>query len=143
MAGDRVKQVKKRTWLMPQEVEVWYVLPALRRELALAMIRKELPQKQIAKMLGVTEPAITQYKLKNSKRARGDQVEIPGDFMPEIEKAADKMTRAWSDQPSPEVFHETMTREVNRLIKALRQAGVICGIHREHCHGVKEDCGAC
>lgn len=119
------------------------MLPALRRELALAMIRKELPQKQIAKMLGVTEPAITQYKLKNSKRARGDQVEIPGDFMPEIEKAADKMTRAWSDQSSPEVFHETMTREVNRLIKALRQAGVICGIHREHCHGVKEDCGAC
>ncbi len=143
MAGDRLKQVKKRTWLMPQEVEVWYVLPALRRELALAMIKKGLPQKQIAKMLGVTEPAITQYKLKNSKRARGDQVEIPKDFMPEIEKAADKMTRVWNDQGSPESFHETMTREVNRLIKVLRQAGVICGIHREHCHGVKEDCNAC
>ena len=83
------KQVKRRTWMMPQEVEVWYVLPAIRRELAKVMKTKtvqradedgdkkehKITQKEIAKMLGVTEPAITQYLLrKRGQRSRGDQV---------------------------------------------------------------------
>ena len=38
----KTKQVKRRTWMMPQEVEVWYVLPAIRRELAKAMKKKTI-----------------------------------------------------------------------------------------------------
>ena len=86
--GGETKRRKRRTWLMPQEVEVWYVLPSIRRELARVMIEKGKPQKQIAKMLGVTEPAVTQYKLNKSNRSRGDQVKISKEVKPEIEKSA-------------------------------------------------------
>ncbi len=136
------KRGKRRTWLMPQEVVVWYVLPAIRRELTRVMIKKKKPQKQIAKMLGVTEPAITQYKLKKSKRSRGDQVNIPNKILVDIEKAADVIIEAYEQNDSREIY-EIMTREVNHLIEILKDAGVICDVHREHCEGVHEGCKAC
>ena len=131
---------------MPQEVEVWYVIPSIRRELALEMIEKGRTQKSIAKMLGVTEPAVTQYKLskgKDSSRSRGDRVDIPKKFQPEIDKSADAILDSWDKNGEAPKTFETMTREVNRIIKLLRDAGILCEVHREHCAGVHPDCRAC
>ena len=51
----------------PQEVEVHYILPALRKALMNEMKSRGLTQKEIAKLLQVTEPAISQYA--SGKRA--------------------------------------------------------------------------
>jgi len=52
----------------PQEVEVWYVIPAIKRELSKSMMKDNgLSQKNVATLLGVTEAAVSQYI--NSKRA--------------------------------------------------------------------------
>ena len=137
---------RHRKWLMPQEVEVWYVIPSIRRELALAMIDKGRTQKSIARMLGVTEPAVTQYKLskgKDSSRSRGDRVEIPKKLQPEIDKSADQILAAWDKHGDKAQTFEIMTREVNRIIKVLRNAGILCEVHREHCSGVHPNCSAC
>ena len=152
------KQVKRRTWMMPQEVEVWYVLPALRRELAKIMKTKTVPrvgedgktkehkitQKEIARMLGVTEPAITQYLLKKKgRRSRGDQVVIPEKFFPDLEKSADTMIKQYEQGGSNDDMFETMTREINRLIKVIRDDGAMCDIHRQFSAHVKDKCSAC
>ncbi len=152
------KQVKRRTWMMPQEVEVWYVLPAMRRELARIMKTKTVPrvgedgkkkdhkitQKEIARMLGVTEPAITQYLLKKKgRRSRGDQVVIPEKFYPELEKSADTMIQHYEQKKSNDDMFETMTREINRLIKVMRDDGAMCDIHRQFSAHVKDKCSAC
>ncbi|MFX1264996.1 MAG: transcriptional regulator [Promethearchaeota archaeon] len=145
------RQVKKkkpqRKWLMPQEVEVWYVLPAIRRELSKFMkFKRGLAQKSIARMLGVTEPAVTQYMLSKKdkpKRSRGDQVDIPEEFEPEIEASADAIIDAWTSGGPTDRAFETTTREINRLIGVMRNAGLLCEIHREHCQGVHQDCDAC
>jgi len=152
------KQVKRRTWMMPQEVEVWYVLPAIRREIARVMKTKEVPrtgedgktkqhritQKEIAKMLGVTEPAITQYLLKKKgMRSRGDQVVIPERFLPEIDRSADKMIAGFEKGLKEDDMFEIMTREVNRIIKVIRNDGAMCDIHRQFSAHVKGDCSAC
>jgi predicted transcriptional regulator len=140
----KTKQKKRRTWLMPQEVEVWYVLPSIRRELTRMFIAKEIPQKTIAQMLGVTEPAVTQYKLeKSTGRSRGDQVQIPKKLLPEIEKSVDVIIKAWENKAPDDNVYEEMTREVNRLIKVLRDAGILCEVHRNYCEGVHDDCAAC
>ena len=143
---------------MPQEVEVWYVLPALRRELAKVMKTKTVPrvgedgktkehkitQKEIAKMLGVTEPAITQYLLKKKgRRSRGDQVVIPEKFYPDLEKSADTMIKHYEQGASNDDMFETMTREINRLIKVMRDDGAMCDIHRQFSAHVKDNCSAC
>ncbi len=137
------KRKKRRTWLMPQEVEVWYVLPAIRRELTRTMIEKGIPQKQIAQMLGVTEPAVTQYKLSKSKRSRGDQVEIPAKVIPAVRKSADVIIDAWDARDEGNYVYETMTREINKLIEILRREGTLCDVHKEYCAHVDTECSAC
>jgi predicted transcriptional regulator len=152
------KQVKKRTWLMPQEIEVWYVLPAIRREFARVMKTKEVPrtnddgkvrqhritQKEIAKMLGVTEPAITQYLLKKKgMRSRGDQVEIPDKFLSEIDESADAIISDFEKGLNEQDMYEIMTREINKIIKMMRDDGAMCEIHKQFSIHVKDVCKAC
>ena len=60
---------RSQKMMLPQEIEVWYMLPAIRKEFALTLIRHELSQKEVAKLLGVTEAAVSQYK--SEKRAHG------------------------------------------------------------------------
>ena len=45
----------------PQEIEVWYVLPAIRKELVVTLKEKNLTQKKIAEFLNITEAAVSQY----------------------------------------------------------------------------------
>jgi uncharacterized protein len=54
--------------LHPQEIEVWYILPAIRKELVLVMKGQGLSQKKIADLLNVSEAAVSQYG--TSKRAK-------------------------------------------------------------------------
>jgi len=158
MSTTEKKQTKRRTWMMPQEVEVWYVLPALRRELAKMMKTKTVPrvgedgekkehkitQKEIAMMLGVTEPAITQYLLKKKgRRSRGDQVSIPEKFLVELEKSADAMIEQYEKKGADDDMFETMTREINRMIRVIRDSGTMCDFHRQFSAHVKDKCNAC
>ena len=158
MSVTEKKQIKRRTWMMPQEVEVWYVLPAIRRELAKVMKTKSVPrvgedgkkkdhkitQKEIAKMLGVTEPAITQYLLKKKgRRSRGDQVSIPERFLSELDKSANKMIEQFEKRGANDDMFEVMTSEINRLIKVIRDDGAMCDIHRQFSAHVKDKCSAC
>ena len=54
---------------LPQELEIWYLIPALRRELTKIFISDfKLSQKKISEILGITESAVSQYQ--NSKRAQ-------------------------------------------------------------------------
>ncbi|MHA1246604.1 MAG: hypothetical protein ACTSPE_04700 [Candidatus Thorarchaeota archaeon] len=103
------------------------------------------PQKEIAKMLGITEPAVSQYKLRRSDtpRSRGDQIEIPEDMKLYIRRAAERIMEAWDNRGDKEYIYEDMTREFVRLLAILRKAGFICEVHRQHSEHVSEDCDAC
>ncbi|MBI4141030.1 helix-turn-helix domain-containing protein, partial [Candidatus Woesearchaeota archaeon] len=68
----------------PQEVEVFYLLPALRRDIAISLKTLGRDQKQIAKILGVSEPSVSHYF--NSKR--GADVEFSNDVKAAIRKSA-------------------------------------------------------
>jgi len=50
-----------KKFLTPQEIEVHYIIPAIRREIAKELKKNGLDQKTIAEKLGVTEAAISQY----------------------------------------------------------------------------------
>ncbi len=45
----------------PCETIFWDFLPALRREFVQAMVKNNLKRKEIAKITGLSEPAISQY----------------------------------------------------------------------------------
>jgi len=51
----------------PSEIESFYLIPTIRKELTKHLKEQGLDQKEIAKKLHITEPAVSQYV--NSKRA--------------------------------------------------------------------------
>lgn len=107
--------------MQPQEIEVFYVLPALRRELAVSLKSAGKPQKVIAKLLGVTEAAVSQYF--SSKRA--SQIKFSDELKKAINESADKI----SDDVS-------LMREMQKLLQLTRNERVTCS----HC---LKGCNAC
>lgn len=102
----------------PQEINVWYILPALRRELTIVLKKKGLKQKKIASLLGVTEAAVSQYM----KHKRAKAVLFSGKIKQEINKAADNMMR----NRSCHIF------EIQNLINLIKRTGFLCNIHRKY-----------
>ncbi len=110
--------------VLPQELETFYVIPALRRQLALAMCEAGMKQKDIAAHLGVNTAAISQYKSKK----RGEKVELGQEIVQHIRHSAENI----KDQLS-------YVRETQRLLHFIRTSGALCQIHKqlstipEHC----------
>lgn len=99
-----------------QEIEVWYIIPTIRRELSLAMKNQGLKQSEIAKRLGISKAAVTQYIL--NKRARG--IELNQEIIEEVKKSANLVKDEYSAM-----------REIQRLIQKVYQTRLICEIHRK------------
>ena len=75
---------------MPQEIMVWHILPAIRRELSKVLVKEhKLTQKQVAELLGITEAAVSQYL--KSKRAK--DVVFDEQVLAQIRKSADKIIK--------------------------------------------------
>ncbi|MBN2422571.1 hypothetical protein JXB41_05050 [Candidatus Woesearchaeota archaeon] len=102
----------------PQEIEVWYILPALRRELTLKLKKKNLKQKQIASILGVTEAAVSQY----SKNKRANSITFNLKINKAIDNAAENM-----------INDKTCHRfELQNLINFIKKSGFLCKVHHKY-----------
>lgn len=113
---------------MPQEIEVWYVIPAIRKELVKAMLSKGIKQKDIAKYLDLTEPAVSQYL----KGKRGKEVFFDNEIISEIEKSAEIIIKRPLE----------LMNEMQKLIRLSRQKRVICKMHLNK-DKLPEKCSAC
>ncbi len=69
---------------MPQEIEVFYTLPAIRREMAISMKASGRKQKEIAKLLCVEESTVSQY----IKDKRAAKISLDERFRKDVAKAA-------------------------------------------------------
>lgn len=63
---------------MPCEIIMWDIVPVIRRELAYVLVNDyNLSQKKVAKILGISEAAVSQYmKKKRGKKARLDKEDM-------------------------------------------------------------------
>ena len=113
--------------LLPQEVEVRYIIPTIRKEFALELSKQGLNQKQIAKILEVTEPAISQYL--NNKR--GVNVNIKNNSL--IKNSVNKIIKD----------NSLAYEEVYKVSKALMQDKSICEIHKLLDKTVPKGCEIC
>jgi len=105
---------------MPQEIEVRYILPAIRRELAKILIKENsLSQKGAAELLGLTEAAISQYQ--HSKRAT--EVVFSEDIINEIRKSAAKILSGKNTK-------QMLMGEMYRISNLTKVRKVLCELHR-------------
>ncbi|MFT4310162.1 MAG: transcriptional regulator [Candidatus Woesearchaeota archaeon] len=115
---------------LPQEFEVWYVIPALRRALSIALIdNHKLKQKEVAQLLGVSEAAISQYR--TTKRAQ--QLQFNDKELRTITQYAKKMHT--QPQQSHKLFYE--------LTQTLKASMSVCQLHKQLDKSLPAKCTLC
>ncbi|MEA3430474.1 MAG: transcriptional regulator [Nanoarchaeota archaeon] len=113
---------------LPQEIEVWYVIPAIRKELTKAMKKLGLSQRIIAQKLGLRESAVSQYI--HSKRGKNINFDI---------KTKKMITKSAKDI----VEHKScVIKEIQDLCKAIRNNKTLCKIHKKYAD-IDHCCGIC
>lgn len=114
--------------MLPQEVEVWYILPAIRSALCHELSGR-LSQKQIAALLGITEPAVSQY----IKGKRGSKIKFNKEITGELKIIAEKMLTG--------IIHPIAA--LNYLSKKVLMTNVLCQVHMKLDKETPEGCRVC
>ena len=108
---------------LPQEIEVWYVIPAIRKEIAKILTSKyKFTQEKAADILGVSKAAVCQYLGKK----RAAKVKFPAKINKEIEKSADILIK------NPNMA----LREIIRLLSVIKKSRCSCGICKRYNKGI-------
>ena len=115
---------------LPQEIEAFYVIPAVRRELARRLVALGLTQRAAAQKLGVTEPAVSQY-LSNK---RGIALDYPAVVVARLEVATVAILNSTDER--------VIRKAVEDVCSVVRSERVMCTLHRKHA-SVKENCTSC
>ncbi|MFC1648969.1 transcriptional regulator [Nanoarchaeota archaeon] len=114
---------------MPQELHVWYILPALRREFAKCFVDAGLTQKETSVLMQVTEAAVSQYM--KSKRAAGIK------FSPDVKSMVnDSCSRVIAGESG--VAEELYSISISDAIK-----DTMCQVHKLHDSSVSAGCNIC
>jgi len=113
---------------MPQELEVWYVIPALRKAFAEIMLKKGLSQKDIADKLKLGKSAVSQYL----KSQRGTELKFDKKMLKNIEQSVDKILANKS----------TVKEELMYLCDFIRKEGLLCCFHKSMDKKIKQ-CEVC
>ncbi|MFH1424807.1 MAG: helix-turn-helix domain-containing protein [archaeon] len=114
----------------PCEIIVWKVLPAIRAEMARNLAKEGMNQKEIAKVMGITEAAVSQYA--NKKRAA--EFKIGKSFGQRFKGAAKQLKETGSPIRTVEVCCE--------ICREIREQGCMCSLHKESSDQPK-DCALC
>lgn len=114
---------------LPQEIEVWYLIPALRKEIAKILISDfGMNQKQVSQTLKITESAVSQYL----KSKRGSELRFSEKDIEEIRKAAVNIVETGDTN-----------EELYRLSVKFRGSNAICNFHKKTDSSVSKDCDLC
>ncbi len=111
---------------LPQEIEIWYIIPAIRREFAKALVKKGLKQREVARMLGVTDAAVSQY----FSSRRGSEVKFNQGIKRGIATSVEKVMKDGD-----------ILVEIQRICRQCRDDKICCYIHKHH--GAPESCNVC
>lgn len=113
----------------PSELEVWYVLPGIHRELS-KYLKTEvgLRQKAIAEILELS-PAAVSYYIRNE---RAKEIFFPEEINNRIYLSAQKIY----ENPS------SYFGEVHTILNLIRETGALCQIHKEKGR-MRNNCTVC
>jgi predicted transcriptional regulator len=114
--------------MLLQELEVWYVIPALRRALALELRKRGIKAVEIAEKLGVTKAAVSQY----FSKTRAVDFTFDKKMQNEIIYAVDNILQGVNSN-----------QELQRLIIGLRESRAICKFHRLQEKNIDRRCEVC
>jgi len=116
---------------LPQEIQVWYIIPAIRKELAKVLTKKhKLTYEKAGALLGVSKAAVSQYL----KSKRGTAITLPPEVKREIEKSAEVIIKD----------EKKAVKEIMRLLEFVKKTKCSCKLCRKFNRGILNQCsGGC
>jgi len=122
--------------LVPCEIAVKCVLPAVRAMTAKQLMEKHsLNQAQAARLLGLSQPAISLY----SRRMRGKALNIQED-----EKIVNIVNALASSLAEDHLTHKEFIPRFCEICRTIRAKGLLCQMHKAFDPSVKiEECELC
>lgn len=124
----KIKNHMSERFVYPQELEVWYAIPSIRYEMTLEMKKRGFEQKEISRILGISEGAVSQYLSKK----RAQEIKFNANLKKEIKKSVDEIIK------DP----KNLIKEVERIIDLPEIRAKLCNIHSQ-CSGSCEGCKVC
>ena len=114
---------------LPQEIEVWYIIPAIRKELAKQLTSEHgLSYEKAGKLLGISKSAVSQYI--SNKRANNIKISD------EIKKEVSKSAKIIIEQPKRTIL------EIQRILKYMKATNSSCDVCKKYNKGVLEYCNS-
>ena len=114
---------------LPQEIEVWYIIPAIRREMAMCFSREyKISYDNIATMMSLTKAAISQYI--SGKRV--ERIKMHPKAMEEVKVSCNRIVKNKSN----------VTKEILRVLEIIKKKKLHCefcgDIIEKELHNCKE-----
>lgn len=114
-------------YTLPQEIEVWYIIPAIRREISKCLVQKhKISYEKIGKLLGLTKSAVSQY-IKNKRAAK---IRLHPKIPKEIIISCGKMVNGKSNS----------VEEIMRILKIIQVKRLHCEVCGRIIKGKLHDC---
>tara|TARA_Y100000310_G_C20522944_1_gene734596 strand:+ start:517 stop:912 length:396 start_codon:yes stop_codon:yes gene_type:complete len=113
--------------VLPQEIEVWYIIPAIRREFAKCLIdNHKISYQKVGDLLGISKAAISQY----IKGKRAAKVKLPAKAQKKICQSCDLLAAGKTDS----------VNEITNLLNFIKEEGLACEICDKKIRTDIEDC---
>jgi len=95
-------------YTLPQEIEVWYIIPAIRRDLSKCFVQDfNMTYDKVGAILGISKAAVSQY-LKNK---RASKIKLHERVQKEAEKSCEVLVKKKSNA----------VKEINRILEFIRK----------------------
>jgi uncharacterized protein len=115
-------------YLLPQEIEVWYIIPAVRKELAKLLTKKhEMSYEKAGGILGISKAAVSQYL--SNKRA--NKIKLNSGTKKEVAKSA----KIIFENPKLALI------EMQRILKYMKDEKCSCEVCKKYNKDVLSFCG--
>ncbi len=112
---------------LPQEIEVWYIIPAIRRDMAVCFSREhKISYDNIASMMGLTKAAISQY----IAGKRVERIKIHPKVLEEIKMSCNRVVKNKS----------TVIKEISKILDIIKRKKLHCEECGGMIEGVLHDC---
>ena len=103
--------------ILPQELEVFYVIPAIRRELAKALAVKGVKQKRMAEIFGVSEACVSNY----FKAKRGQEVTFSTELTKLINESASNLA----------IGKSCFINVIQQVCRSFKKSEALCDLHHK------------
>lgn len=112
---------------LPQEIEVWYIIPAIRRDMAICLSREhKISYGDIASMMGLTKTAISLY----IAGKRVERIKMHPKALEEVKISCQRIVKNKS----------AVIKEISRVLEIIKKRKLHCEMCGEMIDGELHDC---